>query len=175
MILHGLQTTFFITLGRLFDANSDALSLHTFLNECESNLDQFSRASLKRRRIKMFGNEPDWLDAYVKEKYEPTREDFRAIKRAARPHKKKYESIYRDIRNKVIAHKELATLDGHDGLYARTQVRDLEAALLFLNQVTTVVRELLQNGRLIALPTPKVQYEREVVADAANMVERLRH
>ena len=75
--LRSLQSSFFITLGRIFDneKKKNHFSIYYLLNTCIDNIDEFSKDSLRSRRING-GNEPDWLEEYKKDTYEAKREDF---------------------------------------------------------------------------------------------------
>ena len=59
IILYSLQSTFFITIGRLFDTDKRSFSVDTFLRACIKNIDQFSKDALRERRTK--GSEADKL------------------------------------------------------------------------------------------------------------------
>ena len=52
IITHSLQSTFFITLGRLFDIDGEAFSVHSLLRSSIDNIDQFSLDNLRQRKIK---------------------------------------------------------------------------------------------------------------------------
>src|SRR5690606_6076906 len=65
-IAHSLQTTFFIAIGRLFDTDGDAFSIHAFLRGCIENLGDFDRPALRARKLALSnGVEPEWLASYV--------------------------------------------------------------------------------------------------------------
>ena len=81
IILHSLQNTFFITIGRLFDTDKKSLSVHTFLRKCSENVDQFSKDALRKRRMKGHeADKPSWLDEYIEKSYQPNKEDFLRLK-----------------------------------------------------------------------------------------------
>jgi len=108
IILSPLQSTFFIVLGRLFDIDGKTFSVHTFLRACIENIEQFSKDALRERKIK--GSEADklsWLDEYIEKSYQPNKEDFLKLKGEVSKRQKRYESIYKPIRHKIFAHKEL--------------------------------------------------------------------
>jgi len=107
IILYSLQSTFFITIGRLFDTDGRSFSVHTFLRQCIENVDQFSKYALRERKIKGSGtNKLSWLDEYIEKSYQPNKEDFLKLKGEVSKKQKRYELIYRPIRHKVFAHKE---------------------------------------------------------------------
>ena len=81
VITHSLQTTFFITIGRLFDIDGDAFSVHAFLRFCIDNVEQFDSQHIRERKIAdQNGIEPDWLDDYMERVYEAQEEDFQRLR-----------------------------------------------------------------------------------------------
>ena len=62
VITHSLQTTFLITLGRLFDNDDRSLTAEKLLNMCKANIGQFGGEALKVRKLATIsGDKPDWL------------------------------------------------------------------------------------------------------------------
>ena len=51
IITHSLQNTFFISLGRIFDTDGDSFSVHRMMRMYISKLDQFSKESLRERKL----------------------------------------------------------------------------------------------------------------------------
>ena len=58
--LYSLQATFFIVMGRLFDIDPDADSVHVLLNMTVANPGTFSHDALAARKM-AGGRKPDWL------------------------------------------------------------------------------------------------------------------
>lgn len=149
IITHSLQTTFFIALGRLFDTDRDAFSVHAFLRGCIENIQEFERGALRKRKIAACnGKEEDWLDEYVAKAHAPTSKDFQLIRGEVSKHQAQYEAIYRPIRNQVFAHKEAGSMDNVQNLFGKTKISDIEQLLWFLLQVQELVSQLLNNGEL---------------------------
>lgn len=171
-ITHALQTTFFITLGRIFDVDGGALSISSFLNKCQTEIQQFGKSALTQRKQAdaKSGEKLDWLDGYIANAYEPRAEDFRALKRAAKKHKAKYEDIYRPIRNLVVAHTNLAAAEATSTLFEKTRIGDIEEILLFLHQVVEVITQLHINGRKTELSEHQMKEEEYVAKNTATLL-----
>ena len=121
IITHSLQSTFFITLGRLFDIDGEAFSVHSLLRSCIENIDQFSLECLRQRKVKGNNNiEPDWLNVYIEKAYVPVEADFQRLRGEVSKQQKIYEDVYRPIRHRVIAHKEAATIESVSELFGKT-------------------------------------------------------
>lgn len=175
VIAHSLQSTFFITLGRLFDVGGDAFSVHAFLRSCINNIDQFSRAALHERKLRFAkGEEPDWLEEYINAAYVPTAKDFKLLRNEIKAKQSRYEDVYRPIRNEVIAHKAMASLDTVEHLFAKTDVGEVEGLLASLHQIESVVRRLLYDGALTKISDHEFNDEEYVLKDVRALLDRLK-
>src|SRR5690348_11115094 len=69
---YALQTTFFIGLGRLFDATKGTVTLPRLLDETVEHPGLFSKAQLRKFKVSGAKEEGDWLDQYIAEAWEPS-------------------------------------------------------------------------------------------------------
>ncbi|MBW2044103.1 MAG: hypothetical protein JRI96_04360 [Deltaproteobacteria bacterium] len=145
IVLHSLQNTFFITLGRIFDDKSEN-SVHKLVGVCLANPHLFSKESLARRRMKA-GKRPQWLDGFLLTAFEPSGEDLRVFRRQVSRLRKIYNAVYGEIRNKVIAHSEFSDSNRVSQLFSKTQVGKIDELLYGLHDVVSVLWELLDNGK----------------------------
>ena len=174
-ITHSLQTTFFIALGRLFDTDGEAFSVHTLLRNCIENLDQFSKDALRARKMESTnGKEPDWLKKYIDEAYVPSEKDFQRLRGEVSKRQKQYEEIYRPIRNEVFAHRDAASMDNVEELFGKTRVDEIEVLLSFLYQIQEVIFQLLRNGELRKIGDFEYSEEEHVVDDIRALLVQLR-
>jgi hypothetical protein len=174
-ITHSLQTTALITLGRIFDTDHGALSVHSYLNKCISSLDQFGPDHLRQRKIRLANGAPTpWLDDYIADAEYPEKEDFRDLKRTAKQFQKRYEAIYKPIRNQVLAHSDLSTVGNAQALFAKTRIGDIQETLEFLYQLCQVVFQFLHNGRRTKLTDFQFRTESEVRENVESLLARLR-
>jgi hypothetical protein len=99
----GLQNTLFIVLGRILDSDPDVHSIHHVLNATLAHPEFFNHDALRARKLSVPGTEPNppWLDDYVANAWEPTKEDLRVLKKAVAPHKNKFDATYKPIRNQI--------------------------------------------------------------------------
>lgn len=174
-ITHSLQSSFFITLGRLFDLDVGAFSVHAFLRCCIENIDQFGKEALRKRHLREFREKNlEWLDKLINDAYVPTKKDFQRIRGETSKYQSQYEDIYRPIRNKVIAHKEKATLENVEELFEKTNIGQIEGLIFHLVQVQEIVFQLLYNGRLTSIGDHKFDEEKYVMKDVQALMERIR-
>ena len=144
---YGLITTFFVTLGRLFDEDRNAHSIHKLLRATGAHPEYFSRGALaERKRRAPGGSEPDWLADFLKDAWEPDAADLRALRRALAPSIKKYEAFYEPIRHKVFAHKELKDTASVDELVSKAIIHDVEEVLNALHDLMEAIRQLYHDG-----------------------------
>jgi hypothetical protein len=142
------RTSFLIAIGRMFDTDGDSFSVSAFLNSCIENIHEFSRASLRDRRMRdVVGIPPEWFESYIADAEEPDARVFHDLKRASKPLRAKYEEIYQPIRHKVIAHRDIRFIEQAEEHFKRTDIDDIEAMLVFFNQIEAVVFQWLHNGR----------------------------
>jgi len=81
IITHSLQNTFFVTLGRIFDVDGNAFSIHSFLRACIEHIDQFSIVALRERKLRdAKGKIPEWLEDYLSDAYVPREIDFQRLR-----------------------------------------------------------------------------------------------
>jgi len=175
IILHSLQCTFFITIGRLFDIDEKTFSVHAFLRACITNIDQFSKNVLRERKIK--GSETDefpWLDKYIEKSYQPSKEDFLRLKGEISKRQKQYDSIYKPIRHKIFAHKELKEIKCVDELFKKAKIGEMQDLLCFLYQIENIIFQLLYNGRLMNIGDFTFNEEESVMKDIAGLLDKIK-
>ncbi|MCE5229595.1 hypothetical protein LLG95_08370 [bacterium] len=141
-ILNSLLTTQFIALGRIFDDNSPH-NLHQLLKFTKRNPDIFTRSALFARR-KGTGNPGiDWKE-YANKAYEPIPKDFRRLRAHVKRYRAEYEVLYKDIRNKIFAHREI--LPTHADLFKHLEIRRLKLLFVFLAKLHDALCGLYHNG-----------------------------
>ena len=141
-----LQTSFFIVLGRVFDQNSNH-NIDRLLKVAQDNIDIFSKEALKARKKKDSKNADEWIDDFMKDVYPPAHSDFRRLRKHVAKYRKIYIDGYCDIRRKVFAHKELSKVSDVQQLFAKTNIREMERLLIFLNRLYSCLWQLFHNGR----------------------------
>jgi AbiU2 len=142
-----LQNTLFIVLYRILDTDPNLHSVHKVLNATTAHPEFFSRASLKRRKLSLPGANWDlaFLDRYVADAWEPTAADLREFKKQLRPHKARFDEIYRPVRDQIahIIHKDKSLIGD---LYSRTQKAHIDEILRFLHLGIKALWEIAHNG-----------------------------
>jgi hypothetical protein len=140
-----LQDSTFVAIGRMFDQHS----LHCvdrLLKIIERHPDIFSKTALLQRKSK--GVRSRWLPELVESAYELRAADVRSLRKQVAVHRSVYERVYKDVRDRVIAHRELADDDdGTRALFSKTNKAELERLLHFLAGLHDALWHLLVNGR----------------------------
>lgn len=154
-VLAGLQTSGFVTLARVFDQSSPH-NVDTVLRLAERNRQNlFSKTALANRKRLQSQNADEWLPEYLEDVCVPTKADLKDLRRRVAAKRLIYNDQFRDIRNKVFAHKEFAEPAQVGTLFAKTKRRDLEKLVVFLGQLHEALWQLLHNGRpLVLRPMP---------------------
>jgi len=107
---YSLQTTFFVTFGRIFDTRRDVYSVHKVVEGAIANPSFFSKSALrarKRKASRIADVDPGWLVEYVAHAWEPTRAELEPLRIALAPNFAKFKAIYQPIRHQVFAHKSI--------------------------------------------------------------------
>ena len=146
-ILRELQSSFIITIGRVFDSGHSTHSIDKLLNLAHKNLDIFSKDSLALRKALNSINSKDWIDDYLKNVYVPKNADLRKIKRYVDLRRKIYDKNYSSLRNKIVAHKEKLSDEQIRDLYSKADIKELQKLYTSICNVYEVLWQLLHNGR----------------------------
>jgi hypothetical protein len=144
--LGALQTSTFVTLGRMFDQDSPH-NVDRVLKIAQDNPRIFSKAGLGDRKRKASPGRTEWLESYLRAAYVPKPSDFRRLRQFVRKYRRIYEDKYRDLRHKVFAHKVVSDGEAVAALFARTNIRELQRMLVFLDSLYDALLQLYVNGR----------------------------
>lgn len=148
MTRHAFQVSLFITLGRIFDIDSEAFSADDLLKTCIDEIQIFTKNNLRQRKIRAAGGgEPEWLNDYINKAYQPVEKDFQLLRGELSKRRKVFEQVYRPIRHKLIAHIDKKFMGKADDLWKETNIEELEGILWFLNDIKVTLFETYQNGR----------------------------
>jgi hypothetical protein len=148
--LFSLQTTFFISFGRVFDTARDSLSIQKLVRIAEQYAPIFSRKFLlarKRFDNRIAGDDPQWLLDYVREAWEPTRADLEDLRKSLDPLFSKFKEIYDPIRNKIYAHRSKEDETVVYELFSKTLIGDVQRILHFVHTLLWALQEMAYNGR----------------------------
>lgn len=152
-ILNALQHSTFITLGRIFDIDSDKHTIHTLFKIIEDNKSLFTKESFSERRLKNSDRSKldQWLQEYTKNLYVPTSDDFRKLKKYIQSQKKTYQEVYAPIRHHF-GHRIYIKNEEIQVLFNKVKIKDIEKFYVRLYGVHEALWQLYHNGRGPLLP-----------------------
>jgi AbiU2 len=142
---HALVLAAFVALGRVFDQHSRH-NLDRVLKLATQDLSLFAKTALARRKEED-GITRAQAEDYVSSAYEPTAADFRLLRKEVTKRRRVYEARYRDVRDKIFAHKELSNTNDANALLAKTNIEEMKGIFAFLYALHDSLWELLFNGR----------------------------
>jgi hypothetical protein len=177
-VMFSLQTTFFVSIGRLFDKRRDALSVESLLKTAIRAPAVFSRSALLRRKrfdCRIQGDDPDWLSDYISNAWEPTQADLESLLTALSPYSAQFKKIYAPIRHKIYAHRSQEDEPTVYKLFSHALISDVEELLRFLNTLIFTLQELILSGRKPDL-SDDAEYSRylmELRTEAKDLLRRL--
>jgi len=145
-ILFSLQCSFFIQFERVFDRSS------------QHSVDKVVDAAIEHAKV-----------------HNPKRtRSLRRLRQRVRQYADRAKP-YRDIRRKVFAHPALRDLNKVNNLFAKTEVSDIEAILLFLQRCVSSLRMYILNGHDVNLRHQKLPFKDNVIADTRKLVRQLKY
>jgi len=167
------QAALFMCLGRIFDTNNTATSIYRLVRITRANLQLFSKASLRARKIGN-GPEPPWLDDYLQGIWEPhTADDLRCLRDALKPRAKLFESVYKPIRHSVYGHRLMSDEEAGIALFPQTSREAVGEILDFLHDLIELINQLYLDGIKPELGRDFKKYNQRAREDARNVMRRL--
>ena len=173
IILHSLQATFFIAVGRIFDTDARSCSIHFLFRLCKDNIEAFSKTELKQRRMIGKNQEPDYLDDFIERAYKPQKSDFTSLKKEVTRVQNIYEKKFRTIRHKLFAHKDIDHIADTSALFKGTTIGDAEEILQTLYKVEKAIWALYTNGHTIDLDTWTLKEEEHILKDMKSLLNKI--
>lgn len=167
--LYCLKTSLFIVLGRIFDPAPDAHSIQKLVRATQDHPEFFSRDAIANRKSSG-GSKPEWLDDYLMSVWivEPT--TLRALRKELLRYVKRFEDIYRPIRNQIYAHKLLGSDESIYELFQKTNRKDVEDILHFLRDLMYCIENLYLNGNEPVLGLRSFDNYRENIRESTRSV-----
>ncbi len=152
-ILSALQSSTFITLGRIFDPDSKKRTIHTLFKVAEQNKIIFTKESFESRWVRDRDKKQieDWLPEYLKSVYVPTDNEFRKFRKFIADQKRVYKEIYGPIRHQF-GHRILHKKEDVKVLFDKVEVRELEKFCVRLWGIHEALWQLYHNGHGPLLP-----------------------
>jgi len=169
MYQHLLTMNLYICLRRLYENKSGTFNFQKFIENCKSNIDEFSGESLRERKIKD-GLSEDKADKYIENAYQPTVADFNKLSRDVRLAKmKEMKSAASRIASRVFAH----AVDDEKTMKSLTnfvKFDDVEEALLSIWNCHRQVRQMYDNGRKPDFRADEYPYKKEIYDSVSKQV-----
>ena len=120
-------------------------SVNRLLDLAEGNPQIFTPDAFDARRQGTGPTRPEYLDDYLTSVYVPLPADFQALRRRVDEQRTIY-AAYKDIRNKIFAHKDIVgTVKMHE-LLGKTNIREWQTLTLFLLSLYDALWQLYCNG-----------------------------
>ena len=171
-VLHSLQLTFIISLGRIFDNAPNAYSVSNLINYCSLNIRIFSKQALRIRK-RNGKKEPELLGNDLSNAYEPESPDFRQIKKKLKELRRIYDPGLLNIRNKIFAHKIEVDKVVIENMFSQNQIDTIEKLIDSLNDIYQILWQLYHNGRKPTLGKPNIYYKQEIHNEVENVLQNL--
>ena len=156
-----------IELGKIFDRRRDGHNVYYVLDYAADNIGVFSKEAFAERRRGGAEIAPDRLNESIEEAFEPTRDDFRAIRTIIDEQRSIYNDRYKPLRDEFFAHTPKILETSLQERLDDTGVDELQRMVSLLVALSDALRDTFCHGaKLILRP-----HEHSVVAlldDPAN-------
>ncbi|MGL1903395.1 MAG: hypothetical protein OCC49_14745 [Fibrobacterales bacterium] len=164
---------FIIALGRIFDEDGESFSADMFLKIIIQNIEQFKLDNLRKRVIESTNDNAPWIDEFMADAFEPDVRHFQIMRSKLKVKRDIFNDIYKPIRNKIIAHKDLETIDSASELLAKTNFIEIKELLSYLNRVYLVLFNLIHNGTERKVEDFNINVAEDIEKDILNLLDRL--
>ena len=157
-----VRTNLFIGIRRLYEGKSDTFNFNNFISECIDNIEEYTKESLRERKIQGSSNANEWIDNYMKEAYEPTVDDFKGMARLVRDNSKKMRGIYTNAASRIYVHAIHMDHTSITEITDQLKFDEIEEALLSIWHCYEQVWQMYENGREPIFNIGRYPYEQEV-------------
>lgn len=167
------QSQMFIGIRRLYENESGTFNVQTFINRCRDNVTQFSKNSLKRRKLSSGNNAKDWIDDYMLEIYEPSSDNFHRLSALIRQNSKNIKKLYVPAASKVYAHAVYTKYEDINSALSGLDFDEIEMALTSVWHVYNQIWQLYENGREPKYEITSYPYRVEVFNMVLNQIRTM--
>jgi hypothetical protein len=112
LALGSIQANSLIALGPIFDTEKRTHNVGRLLQLAEANVSIFSKAAVRRRKNKDMANASHLIDEFISSVHDPTLSDFKRLTSFVDARRKVYARCYKQLRDKVYAHKDRTDISG---------------------------------------------------------------
>lgn len=158
-----VRTSLLLGIRRLYENKAHTFNFHKFVELCKKNVDSFSKHSLRSRKLSGSSNVSEWIDGYMEDVYEPTKEDFSSLAKVVRQNSKKMKGVYSDVASTVFAH---AVHTDHASIFAKMQdlnFDEIETALSSIWHAYDQIWRMYENGSRPVLEITAYRYKKEII------------
>jgi hypothetical protein len=170
LALGSVQANSLIALGRIFDKDNRTHNVSRLLRLAEENPAIFSKAVVRRRKTKDLANASHLVDDFMSNVKEPLALDFKRLRSFAGARCKVYERCYKQLRDKVYAHKERTNISG---FVAKTNTLELGRLVSDLRILHGVLWHWLRNGRAPRLSPLRHSAGKQITRDTRKFLRLL--
>jgi len=154
-----------VSVGKIFGPRKrNPYNIDTLFQVLGEFLSVFSKESLIARKRRISANADEWLPQFMEHVYVPDLEDIRALQRLSRPHRKTYETQWKQVRDEHVAHSAMVEPNARWEMFQKTRISDLEELLGFLNQLHAALWRMYYDGQRPILELPPTCSVKDLVA-----------
>lgn len=164
------RTNLFIGIRRLYENEGNTLNFQSVIEYCRENISEFSKASLKARKLEASDDAEEWINDYLANAYEPTAEDFDALARVVRQNSKRMRSIYTTVASTIFAHAVHVDYPVVEEIMKDLNFSEMEKGLDSIWHAYNQIWQMYENGRKPELDVVEYPYRHEVTESVAKQI-----
>jgi hypothetical protein len=144
-VFASLQASGFVALGRLYDSDARAHTIHALIKFIENNTGLFQPSALEKRKIDA-GQSLECAQEFAAGSVRLAKNGLDSIRVEFETHRQFYLKHVQPIRHNVFAHASGITNTGRDALFSTLLVRDLEKIAVFPLRLDRALFGMYENG-----------------------------
>lgn len=170
LAMGSIQANSLIALGRIFDTDKRTHNVRRLLQLAEGNIAIFSKSAVRQRKNKDLANASHLIDDFMSNVQDPLASDFKRLRSIIDERRKVYERCYKQLRDKVYAHKERTDLAA---FVAKTNTQELGRLISDLRILHGALWHWLRNGRKPRLSPLRHSAGKQIKRDTSKFLKSL--
>ena len=146
---HAMFMAMFVALGRIFDHGTPH-NIDALMSAVSAEIRELSVDALKVRLMKK-GLSPEEVAHHTSIAHQLTPTEARELRRKIAHWRRVYEKGYKDIRNRIFAHRGLSSREEITALFAKTSPNQLKDLFKFLSSLRLALWAAYENGTAVNL------------------------
>jgi len=158
-----VRTNLFIGIRRLYERKNDTFNFQQAISNFIKNINEFSKESLRERKLAGSPDANEWIDSYISEACEATPEDIKRLAKGVRRNSKRMNGPYTKAASKIYAHAIHMDYAVISQITDQLSFDEIEVALESIWHCYNQIWQMYENGSKPNFEVEKYPYSQEVI------------